>query len=76
MPLRRYVSAPTDDPWWAGIEDSAHPHYARALQLDRFARNLARGPSLMMSARKLAYRQRCIDHWRYYLDNGVPPDKG
>lgn len=64
---------PTDEePWWEGMTP-ARPHYGRALQLSSFVADIKRGRSLMMKARRIAYRQRCLDNWQYYLENGVPP---
>ena len=71
MPFHKYT-ATASAPWWEGI-DPSHPHYGRALALSQFVRSIYRGPSLMMSVRKIAYRERCVKHWRYYLAHGAPP---
>lgn len=64
---------PTDEePWWEDMTP-AHPHYGRALQLSSFVAAIRRGPSLMMNKRRIAYRQRCIENWQYYLENGESP---
>jgi hypothetical protein len=68
----QYHTPSQEEPWWADMTP-AHPHYNRALQLSNFLRDIRRGPSLLMKARKLAYRQHCIDNWQHYLETGVPP---
>ena len=70
-----YYRATPEEPWWSVVTTTADPYYERARTLSQFARDVARGPTLMMHKRRLAYRQRCIRHWQYYLDHGVPPDE-
>lgn len=67
--------ATEQEPWWKGITDSTDPRYDRALQLSQFAAQIARGVTVMMRPRRLAYRRRCVEHWRHYLEHGAPPEE-
>lgn len=70
------VHKPTPEaPWWSTTTTTKPPRYQRARYLTLMARDLAKGPSLMRSARRLDYCRRCIENWQHYLEHGQPPEE-
>ena len=73
---RRYD--PEREPWWQGTTpgpsgSEQDRRYERARRLSQFARDVARGPTVMMSPALIAYRQQCLDRWQEYMDGWAPP---
>lgn len=75
MPRRiRDNHTPSPSPWWEGVTPASGVRYERARRLTQFARDLERGETTMMRAVRLAYRRRCIERWREYMEGWTPRD--